>query len=215
MARKIKAKLDMELRDQGMSRRSIAATRHMSMGSAYEIFDIADEQGITWARVKDLGEERVYSLFYPERNLRESVFDEPDWSYVRAEMAKVGVNLRLLHDEYRDQCARGHEAAMGYTRFCERYGDYTVANNLTKRIEHKAGISCEVDWSGPTIGRGSSTDHRGGLQGVPVLPFSQNAYFEPTPDMKERTWLRCHVHMCEFWGGVPQRTVCATSKRAS
>lgn len=84
--------------------------------------------------VKDLGEERVYSLFYPERNVLESVFEEPDWSYVHAEMAKVGVNLRLLHDEYKARCARERKAAMGYTRFCERCGDYTVANNLTRRM---------------------------------------------------------------------------------
>lgn len=101
MARMIKVKLIMELRDQGMARRSIAKTRHMSMGSVFQVFDIADERGITWIQVKDLGEEQVYSLFHPERNVRESVFEELDWSYVHTEMAKVGVNLRLLHDEYK------------------------------------------------------------------------------------------------------------------
>ena len=45
-----------------------------------------------------------------------------------------------------------------------------------------------------------------------MLPFSQKAYFEPTLDMRERTWLRCHVHMYEFWGGVPERTVCDNLK---
>lgn len=109
MARMIKVKLIMELRDQGMARRSIAKTRHMSMGSVFQVFDIADERGITWIQVKDLGEEQVYSLFHPERNVRESVFEELDWSYVHTEMAKVGVNLRLLHDEYKVQCAREHE----------------------------------------------------------------------------------------------------------
>ena len=169
MARKIRAKLIMELRDQGMSRRSIAKTRHMSMGSVCEVFDIADDRGITWDQVKGMGDERVYELFYPDRNARESVFEEPDWSYVHAEMAKVGVNLHLLHDEYKSKCSREHMVAMGYTRFCERYGDYTVANNLTKRIEHKAGVSCEVDWSGPTVGRGAGEPgHRGGLEDLPV-----------------------------------------------
>lgn len=211
MARKIRAKLIMELRDQGMSRRSIVKTRHMSMGSVCEVFDIADDRGITWDQVKGMGDERVYELFYPDRNAREGVFEEPDWSYVHAEMAKVGVNLRLLHDEYKSKCSREHMVAMGYTRFCERYGDYTVANNLTKRIEHKAGVSCEVDWSGPTVGRGLVNPVTGEVSKiylfVGVLPFSQKAYFEPTLDMRERTWLRCHVHMYEFWGGVPQCSV--------
>ena len=216
MARKIKAKLIMELREQGQSRRSIAKTRHMSMESVCEVFDIAAERGIAWADVANMPEDEVYRLFYPDRHVRESAFDEPDWDYVHKEMAKVGVNLRLLHDEYKADCARRHLVAMGYTRFCERYGDHVTANNLTKRIEHKAGVSCEVDWSGPTIGKGLVDATTGEVSKiylfVGVLPFSQKAYFEPTLDMKERTWLRCHVHMFEFWGGVPERTVCDNLK---
>ena len=61
--------------------------------------------------------------------------------YVHKEMAKVGVNLRLLHDEYKERCRRSGKVAMGYTKFCGDYGDWTVANNLTKRIEHRAGQS--------------------------------------------------------------------------
>lgn len=216
MARKIKAKLIMELREQGVSRRSIAKTRHMSMESVCDVFDIADERGITWAQVEGMTDDEAYRLFYPDKHVHESIFEEPDWEYVHAEMAKVGVNLRLLHDEYKAECARQHKVAMGYTRWCERYADYVAANNLTKRIEHKAGQSCEVDWSGPTIGKGLVDPTTGEVSKiylfVGVLPFSQDAYFEPTPDMKERTWLRCHVHMYEFWGGVPERTVCDNLK---
>ena len=216
MARKIRAKLIMELREQGMSRRSISRTRHMSMESVCEVFDLADERGIAWAEVEGMPEDEVYRLFYPDKHARESVFHEPDWDYVHKEMAKVGVNLRLLHDEYKADCASRHLVAMGYTRFCEQYGSYAAANNLTKRIEHKAGVSCEVDWSGPTLGKGLVDPTTGEVSKiylfVGVLPFSQKAYFEPTLDMRERTWLRCHVHMYEFWGGVPERTVCDNLK---
>lgn len=148
MARKIKAKLIMELREQGLSRRKVSSTRHMSMESVCEVFDIAAERGIAWEQVKGMGEDEVYRLFYPDRHVRESVFEEPDWGYVHKEMAKVGVNLRLLHEEYKSECQRSHKVAMGYTRFCECYGDHVAANNLTKRIDHKVGVSCEVDWSG-------------------------------------------------------------------
>ena len=216
MARKIRAKLIMELREQGMSRRSIAQTRHMSMDSVCEVFGIAEERGIAWVDVEGMPDEDVYRLFYPDRGVRESVFEDPDWVYVHKEMAKVGVNLRLLHDEYRERCRREGKVAMGYTKFCGDYGTWTAANNLTKRIEHKAGQSCEVDWSGPTLGRGLVSPVTGEVSKiylfVGVLPFSQMAYFEPTLDMKERTWLRCHVHMYEYWGGVPERTVCDNLK---
>lgn len=216
MARKIRAKLIMELREQGLSRRRIAGTRRMSMESVCEVFGIAAERDIGWEDVRDLADDEVYRLFYPERHVRESVFEEPDWEYVHKEMAKVGVNLRLLHDEYRERCRRTGKVAMGYTKFCGDYGSWTVANSLTKRIEHKAGQSCEVDWSGPTLGKGLVDPISGEVSKiylfVGVLPFSQKAYFEPTLDMRERTWLRCHVHMYEFWGGVPDRTVCDNLK---
>lgn len=153
MARMIKVKLIMEFRDQGMARRSIAKTRHMSMGSVFQVFDIADERGITWIQVKGLGEEQVYSLFHPERNVRESVFEELDWSYVHTEMAKVGVNLRLLHDEYKVQCAREHKAAMGYTRFCgpqgRPQGRRVDAVNLPLRRAHRHGPVLRPTFSQP------------------------------------------------------------------
>ena len=95
MARKIRAKLIMELREQGLSRRRIAGTRRMSMESVCEVFGIAAERDIGWEDVRDLADDEVYRLFYPERHVRESVFEEPDWEYVHKEMAKVGVNLRL------------------------------------------------------------------------------------------------------------------------
>lgn len=186
------------------------------MESVCEVFDIAAERGIAWGDVRELPDDDVYRLFYPDRHVRESVFEEPDWGYVHKEMAKVGVNLRLLHDEYKERCRRKGAVAMGYTKFCGEYGNWTAASNLTKRIERKAGQSCEVDWSGPTIGKGLVDPTTGEVSKiylfVGVLPFSQKAYFEPTLDMKERTWLRCHVHMYEFWGGVPERTVCDNLK---
>ena len=47
---------------------------------------------------------------------------------------------------------------------------------------------------------------------VGTLPYSQYYYVEPCLDCKEHTWLRCHVHMYEFFGGVPKRTVCDNLK---
>lgn len=79
MASKIRAKLIMELRDQGMLRRSIAKTRHMSMANVCEVFVLADEKGITWGRVMDLGDNEACAIFYPERQVHERVFEEPDW----------------------------------------------------------------------------------------------------------------------------------------
>ena len=47
---------------------------------------------------------------------------------------------------------------------------------------------------------------------VATLPYSRYTYVEPCLDMKEDTWLRCHVHMYDFFGGVSVRTVCDNLK---
>ena len=49
---------------------------------------------------------------------------------------------------------------------------------------------------------------------VGTLPFSRYSYVEPTLDMKQDTWLLCHVHMFEHFGGsvpviVPDNLKCA------
>lgn len=80
------------------------------------------------------------------------------------------MNLRLLHDEYRESCRREGEVAMGYTKSCGDYGTWTAANNLTKRIEQKGGQSCEVDWSGRHAGEGPGEPrYRRGLEDLCVL----------------------------------------------
>ena len=54
MARKINVKLIMELRDAGLSRSTIASTRHISRHSVSEVFNIADEKGIRYDDVRAL-----------------------------------------------------------------------------------------------------------------------------------------------------------------
>ena len=45
-----------------------------------------------------------------------------------------------------------------------------------------------------------------------TLPYSQYSYVEPCLDMKESSWLNCHIHMYDFFGGTTVRTVCDNLK---
>ena len=203
MARKIRAKEILRLRDAGLSRTSIAKTQHMSKTSVCDVFDAADRLGMSWEDVRDKAEEDVYRALFPERNIEEDPFDEPDWERVHSEMAKVGVTLKLLHAEYVDQCAERHVAAMSYDRFCKRYRRWMAVQGISSRVGHKAATIVEVDWSGPTmriVDPGTGEVQKVYLF-VACLPFSRYAYVEPTLDMKEGTWLRCHVRMFAFFGG--------------
>lgn len=214
MANKIKVKLILELRGAGMSRNLIADSRHMSRSSVSDVIRLSEEMSVTYDDVRDKDEEEVYRMFYPDKHAEETMYKDPDYQYVHTELKKVGVNLKLLWSEYQDRCNKEGTIPMGYTKYCDGYGQYTIGNSLTNHLIHKPGIITEVDWSGPTM---NFVDTSTGelitvYLFVATLPFSQYSYVEPCLDMKEDTWLRCHINMYEFFGGVTVRTVCDNLK---
>ena len=214
MANKIKVKLILELRAAHMSRNIIASTRHMSKNSVGDVFHIADSLCVTFEDVKDKDEEEVYRMFYPDKHAVENMYKDADYEHVHKELKKVGVTLKLLHQEYCDRCKTETDIPMGYTKFCDGYTGFTIGNKLTNHLLHKPGIITEVDWSGPTM---SYVDKSTGeiitvYLFVATLPYSQYSYVEPCLDMKQDTWLRCHIHMYEFFDGITIRTVCDNLK---
>ena len=215
MASKIKVKLILELRDAHMSRNSIASTRNMSRSSVSDVFHIADELQICYNDIRDLSEDEVYRMFYPDKytDLKE-LYKLPDYDKVHGELKRVGVTLKLLWKEYKADCEANSFIPVGYSKFCDDYASYVAKKELTNHLIHKPGVRCEVDWSGPTM------KYVDPLTGelikvylfVATLPYSQYSYVEPCLDMKQDTWLRCHIHMYQFFGGVPVRTVCDNLK---
>lgn len=101
MVRKIKAKLVLRLRSEGLSRRQIAA-QGMSRHSVDKVIAAADVEGITYDDVAEMADVEVYARLFPGRGEHQSVYAQPDWDEVHRELAKVGVTLKLLHGEYRD-----------------------------------------------------------------------------------------------------------------
>lgn len=178
MANKINVKLILELRDAHMSRNSIASTRHMSRNSVSDVFHIADEKGITYQNVRFLDENEVYRMFYPDKHAVDDLYKDPDYEYIHQELSKTGVTLKLLWQEYKDKCLEDDSIPMGYTKFCEGYGNHVTVNKLTNHLDHKPGIKTEVDWSGPTM---SYVDTSTGeivtvYLFVATMPYSQYSY---------------------------------------
>lgn len=209
MARKINVKLILELRDAGMSRSAIASTRTISRNSVSDVFNIADKRHITFTDVQNMSDEEVYRLFYPNKYVNEIMYADPDYEYVHKELKRVGVTLKLLHEEYVDRCQKEGTIPMAKTKFNEGYNEYIAENNLTNHLNHKPGERCEVDWSGPTM---HYVDRNTGeiitvYLFVGTLPYSQYSYVEPCLNMKMNTFIGCHVNMYEYFGGVPTRTV--------
>lgn len=214
MVRKIRAKLILELRAQGLSARAIAAGQGISRNSIASVLEAADRAEIGWDDVADRPENEVYGLLFPGRGEHMSVYAQPDWDVVHKELARVGVTLKLLHGEYVDENAASGQAVMSYDRFCRIYQKYVLQTGAASRVGHKAGQTVEVDWAGPTmqlVDPGTGNSQKVYLF-VACLPFSRYAFVEPTLDMRQNTWLQAHVAMFEFFGGSVPRIVCDNLK---
>lgn len=214
MSRKIQAKLILQLRAAGLTQNMIAKSHHMSKTSVGEVFRLAEEKGVSYSDVEDKRPEEVYRILFPEKCEAVSLFAAPNYEYAHSELSRTGVTLKLLWKEYRDKCQAEGTLPVGYTKFTIDYGEFVNASQLTSHLLHKPGVITEVDWSGSKM---SVVDRNTGeiitvYLFVATLPYSQYSYIEPCFNMKQDTWLRCHVNMFDFWGGTTIRTVCDNLK---
>ena len=65
MARRINAKLVLELLGKGMTGREIYRTRRIAQQSVKKAREAAEEKGVTWEDVNLMGEQEVYDLLFP------------------------------------------------------------------------------------------------------------------------------------------------------
>lgn len=214
MARKIPAKLVLELIGKGMSARAIHRTRHIAPQSVAKVRKAAKEKNLSWKDVANMDEAEVYRLLFPRSAEAQDAFLDIDYDYVHAELQKTGVTLQLLHEELKDKAATLGLLCKSYTTFCRGYTDYVTAKKVTNHLEHKPGQVMEVDWAGATM---RLVDPFTGeafkvYLFVACLPYSQMTYVEATLDMKQNTWLSCHINAWAFFGGVAVRTVCDNLK---
>ena len=184
----------------------IAQSLRCSRNTIREVVKLATEKDISWPLNEELTNQRLQEILYPERFDKAQVYKEPDYSYIHNELAKKGVNLRLLHSEYIAECETVGRVPYHYTQFCANYRSWAKKSKATMRIRHKPGDSMEVDWAGGTLPITDpvtgEVDHA--YLFVSVLPCSCYVYAELCVDMKLNNWLMCHVHSYEYFDGVPR-----------
>ena len=139
MAREIKAREVLRLLESGMSRNAIARSQGMSKHGVQAVSEAAEAAGIGWAEAKGMSDAEACAALFPEKVRDRDVYPE------------VGVTLKRLHEEYRDEQRSKGEPFMSYDRFCKRYREFTVRKQVVSRVGHRAGRILEVDWAGPTM----------------------------------------------------------------
>lgn len=130
---------------------------------------------------------------------------EADFNYIRTELAKAGVTLRLLWEEYKKITPDGYQ----YSQFCFHYQQWRKTLKVYMRQEHLAGEKLYVDYSGkkPFI----VNRHTGLIIEVELFVmcwgFSQYIYAEAQEDQKISSWVMGHVHAFIYFDCVSKYIV--------
>ena len=192
----------------GLSRRTIAGSLSRSRDTVSDVLARAAKLGLQWPLPLELTDEELKKMLFPEKKEITSV-RIPDCEYIYKELAKPGVTLTLLWDEYCKSCKDSGEIPYQYSQYCKFYNKYAVISKATMRINRKPGERMEVDWAGQT------TSIRDNVTGnsipvyifVAVLPASQYAYVEALATQNLESWITAHIHAFTHFGGVPRMVV--------
>lgn len=193
----------LRLHSQGISQRSIAASCGCGKGTVQRTIEHAREHGLTWPLPAEMTDERLRKLFSP--SVREVVgYKDPDFEKIHRDMAKSGVTMSLLWNEYSGECRQSGEIPYMYSAFCDRYREYSVRSKATMHIERRPGEQLEVDWAGQTM---EITDNLTG-EIIPAYIFvaahsySGYAYVEGFLSQNQESWIAAHVNAYRFFGWV-------------
>ena len=89
------------------SQRSIAQAASCSRNTVDKVLRTASAKGVQWPLEDDVANGDLEELLFPEKYRNARMYTEPDYPYIHRELAKPGVTMALLWEEY---CRKCHEA---------------------------------------------------------------------------------------------------------
>lgn len=204
--RKIKELL--RLKAAGHTNREIARSLAIAHSTVRDYLRRATEAGVIWPLPPAWSESELETRLFPPTAPSTVPRPLPDWADVHREMKarkKTKVTLQLLWLEYK----QGHPDGLQYSQFCCLYRAWRGGLDRVLRQEHRAGDKVFVDYAGQTV---PIIDRTTGeiLEAeifVGVLGASNFTYAEAFRDQTLPEWIAAHVHMYEYFGGVPSLTV--------
>lgn len=193
----------LRLFSQGISKSSIARSCECSRNTVISVISRAAESEISWPLPCDMTDEKLQKLLF-QSTASPTTRKLPDCEYIHKEMAKSGVTLSLLWNEYCQSCRLSNELPFMYTQFCKYYRDYANTTKATMHINRKPGEQLEVDWAGKTA---SIVDTDTGefievYVFVAALSCSGYAYVEAFLSQNQECWIVAHINTYRFLGGV-------------
>ncbi len=106
MFKKTKIKQIISLICLGSSNHIVADTLNVSRNLVIKIRNKMDQLNLSKDELNDKDENELYEIFFPTKLKRKSLLTPVDYNYVHNELKKVEVTLKLLWEEYAQDCSK-------------------------------------------------------------------------------------------------------------
>ena len=209
--RKLKDALRLKF-EGGQSHQKIATALGISKGVVTKYVGLAVAAGLDWNAIEAMDEATL------ERRLLASpgpsdTYAQVDYGRIHQELARKGVTLMLLWEEYCAQVGDEYNTEnpikpWSYSQFCANYRQFAKRLKRSMRQVHRAGEKLFIDYAGPTIKLVANGQEVGRANiFVAAMGVSGYCYCCATSAQTAKDWLGATAQALTFYGGVPQLIV--------
>ena len=181
------------LTGMGFSQRDIMASCGVAQKNVVKVQKRARELKLTWPLDESLTDTELQKLMFVKETKVSPNKRMPDFAYIRKELLRNGVSKKLLWTEYMEKSRANGEEPLMYSQFCYHIQQEELKHRATMHINRKPGEQVEVDWAGDTaaIVDPDTGEIMKAYIFVGVMTYSQYAYVEAFPDMKQKIMDYC------------------------
>lgn len=197
----------LRMHEAGLSQRKIARSVGSSRDTVSKVLKRAERKGIHYQDVSSISDDKLEEMLEfktTNKNNIDQIYEMPDYDRLTKELKRPGVTMQILWEEYCHECRQQNKVPYQRTQFYHHFSKYLKDTGFTDILHYKPGSRIEVDWAGtrPCWTDPDTGEIVKGYLFVGTLTYSQYSYAEVTADMKQETWINCHIHMFEYFHGV-------------
>lgn len=199
----------LRLQSLGINQTGIAGSCECSRATVRKILNRAKELDIAWPLKAETTDAELEKQFFPDKSEPEPSRKYPDFERIARELMRNGVTLKLLWNEYCEECRQCNDLPLMYSRFCFHYQKHSEKKRATMHIQRKPGDQIEVDWAGDSaciIDRDTGEIIPAYIF-VGVLSYSLYTYVEACFSQDMDNWITAHANMYQFFGGSTRMLV--------
>jgi len=187
--------------DLKLKQREISASCGVSRSSIGEYIRRASAAKLSWPLPENLDDDAALeALLFPPLPVEVRPVPQPDWPMIHREMARKGVTIQLLWQEYKEKYCEGYQ----YSQFAAHYAEWRKTVDLVFRNRHVPGERLFVDYAGKTV---SIYDFDGSVREAQIFVATWGAsnftYAEATWTQSKIDFLSSHVRAFKFFGVAP------------